>query len=605
MAVMQNMREYTKTGLIILVLAFIGTIIFDWGMDITGIGRKQGVIGEVNGTEISAIQFERVFASEFDAYRNRTGQQDVPESQIQFIRNQVWETMVRDILVQEEIREKGIRAADTEIIYRIFNDPPDFLRSQEAFQNESKQFDMARYQAALNNDALADQWRSIEEYLRATIPSEKLVERLQSTVRVTEDEIKWEYLKQNQNAEVKYTFYDPNKHRDEKIEISDEMAKDYYDDHKDEFKEEEKRKIQFAIFTSTATPEDSAAQWELARQLIEQIKNGEDFAELAGVYSGDPGSKDKGGDLGFFGKGTMFGEEFEAAAFTAKVGDVVGPAKSRYGLHVIKVEDKQVKDGKDEVKARHILLKFDPSEKTKNRASDDANYLATEAQKLPFVEVAKEINAKIDTTAFFTKGTGFIPGVGLNVGASNFIFANPVGRTGAVEEVPQGFLVYSIVEIQPERIKPFADVTQSINDKLAADKRKEMAGQAAQRVYDKIQSGATFEQAAAEGGAEIKNSGSFNRGGFVQTVGRDADFIGAAFGLKQVNDVSKPVSGTRGYYLLQLTQQSAFDSTDFAGKRENIKQQILSRKQNQVFTNWYNSVKAKATIKDYRDRYYQ
>ncbi len=604
MAVMQNMREFTKFGLIVLVVLFVGTIVFDWGMDITGIGRKQGVIGEVNGTEISAIQFERVFATEFDAYRKRSGQDDVPESQIQFIRNQVWETMVRDILVQEAIQEKGIRAADGEIVYRIFNDPPDFLRNQEAFQNENKQFDMARYQAALNNDELAQQWRSIEDYLRATIPSEKLVERLQSSVRVTEDEIKQDYLKQNQNAEVKYLFFDPNKYRDEKIEISDEMAKVYYDDHKDEFKEEEKRKIQFVIFTTTATPEDSVGQWDLARQLIEQIKNGEDFAELAAINSSDPGSKDKGGDLGFFSKGAMV-KEFEEAAFSAKIGDLVGPVKSRFGLHIIKVEDKQVKDGKEEVRARHILLKFDPSEKTKNKTSDDATYLASEAQKRPFAEVVTEIKANLDTTAFFAKGTGFIPGVGLNVGASNFIFANPVGKTGNVEQVPQGLLVYNIVEIQPERIKPFADATQPIKDKLAADKRKEMAGQAAQKVYDKIQSGVPFDQAATEAGVEVKNSGSFNRGGFVQTVGRDADFIGAAFGLKQINDISKPVSGTRGYYLLQLTQKSEFNETDFTAKRENIKQQILSRKQNQVFTNWYNSIKEKATIKDYRDRYFQ
>ncbi|HEX9655117.1 MAG TPA: peptidylprolyl isomerase, partial [bacterium] len=547
--------------------------------------------------------FERVFAAELDSYRKRTGQDEVSDRQIQDLRNQVWESMVRDVLMQRAIQEKGITAYDAEIVYRIFNDPPPFLRNQEAFQNENKQFDMARYQAALNNNELAQQWRAIEDYLRASLPGEKLMQRLQSSVRVTEDEIKHEYLKQNQKAEVKYIFCDPNTYRDQTIEISDDMIKSYYNNHKDEFQEEEKRKIQYVIFSTTATPEDSAAQWETARQLIQQIQAGEDFTELAALYSTDPGSKDKGGDLGFFGKGAMVAE-FENAAFAAKAGDVVGPVKSRFGLHVIKVEDKRVQEGKEEVHARHILLKFEPSEKTKNKARDDATYLATEAQNRSFAEIVKELNAKIDTSAFFAKGSGFIPGVGLNVSASNFIFANSEGKIGNVEEVPQGFLVFNIAGIQSERIKPLADVSQNIKDKLSADKRKEMAGQAAQKVYDKIQSGAAFDEAATEAGLEVKSSGPFARSGFVPGIGRDAKFIGSAFGLQQINDVSKPVDGTRGYYLLQLTQKTEFDASDLASKRENIKQQLLSEKQNQVFTNWYQSLKEKAKIEDYRDRYY-
>jgi parvulin-like peptidyl-prolyl isomerase len=603
MAVMQNMREFTKTGLIILVLAFIGTIIFDWGMDFTGLSRKQGVIGEVNGTEIPAVQYERLFAAELDAYRNRTGQDDISETQIQFIRNQVWDNMVRNILVQEAIHEKGIVASDAEIVHRIFNDPPDFLRDQEAFQNENKQFDMARYQAALNDNNLSGQWREIEEYLRATIPGEKLQQHLQSSVRVTDEEIKQEYSKQNQNAEVKYLFFDPNSYRDQTIEISDEQIKSYYEKNKDEYQEEEKRRIQYAMFNTAATAEDSTGQWELANQLIEQVKAGENFGELAEIYSTDEGSKDKGGDLGFFGKGQMV-KEFETAAFDAKVGEVVGPIKSRFGLHVIKVEDKRTQNGKEEVKASHILLKFEASVKTKNRARDDANYFVTEAASRPFAEVAKELNAKLDTTAFFARGTGFIPGIGLNVSASNFIFTNSAGKTGNLEEVPQGYLVFNILAIQGERIKPLADVSESIKDKLMADKRKEMAGEAAQKVYEKIQSGTSFDAAATEGGLEIKNSGSFARSGFVQTVGRDPNFIGAAFGLEQVNAVSKPISGTRGYYLLQLTQKGDFDANDFAAKREAVKQQLLSQKQNQVFANWYNSLKSEADIRDYRERFY-
>jgi parvulin-like peptidyl-prolyl isomerase len=603
MAVMKNMREYTKTILIILVLTFIGTIIFDWGMNITGLRTGQGVIGKVNGEEITTVEFDRAFANQIEAYRKQTGSDDVSESQMDYLRNQVWESLVRDKLIKQTLQEKGIQASDAEILYRIYNDPPEFLKNEKTFQNEQQQFDMALYRAALNNKSLAPQWRPVEEYIRYTLPYEKFQDLLQANVRVTEDEIKKEYLKQNQTVEVKYIFFDPNNFSNTPIEISDAMINQYYNQHKEEFKEDEKRQIQYVIFSTTATPADSAEQRELAQDLIARLSDGEDFAELAETYSEDPGSKDKGGDLGYFSKGSMV-KPFEDAAFSATVGDIVGPVQSRFGLHIIKVEDKRTQNDKEEVKARHILLKFEASEKTRNKARDEALYLAEEAQVRPFAEVAKEMHVKIDSTDFFAKGGGFIPGLGLNKSASQFIFANEIDKTSNIEESPQGYFVLNVIAIQKGRIKKAADVKDDIKNKLLIEKRKELAGQAAQKTYEKIQSGVSFEDAALQDSLAVKNSGAFNRGGFVPGVGRDPQFIGAAFALKNLNDVSNPVAGTRGYYLLQLIQKTEFDSADFESKKEGIRQQVIQRKQGQVFASWYANVKAQADIKDYRDKYF-
>jgi len=92
---------------------------------------------------------------------------------------------------------------------------------------------------------------------------------------------------------------------------------------------------------------------KLAQTLADRAKHGEDFASLAKKYSEDPGSKSKGGDLGYFGSGAMV-KPFEDAAFSAKIDDIVGPVKTDYGFHIIKVEDariKKVAGGKDANKA--------------------------------------------------------------------------------------------------------------------------------------------------------------------------------------------------------------------------------------------------------------
>jgi len=85
---------------------------------------------------------------------------------------------------------------------------------------------------------------------------------------------------------------------------------------------------------------DAAAKAKAEEVLAEVKKPGADFAALAKKYSQDPGSAARGGDLDFFGKGQMV-PPFEAAAFAAKVGDIVGPIKSDFGYHIIKVTDRR------------------------------------------------------------------------------------------------------------------------------------------------------------------------------------------------------------------------------------------------------------------------
>jgi len=99
------------------------------------------------------------------------------------------------------------------------------------------------------------------------------------------------------------------------------------------------------------------------------------FSEAASNYSEDP-TNEKGGDLGWFGKDRM-DPAFEKAAFSGKVGDQVGPVKTKFGYHIIKIDDQKVEKGKVvEVKASHILIKFKAYPSTK----EDARYMALNFQ---------------------------------------------------------------------------------------------------------------------------------------------------------------------------------------------------------------------------------
>ena len=96
-----------------------------------------------------------------------------------------------------------------------------------------------------------------------------------------------------------------------------------------------------------------------AEEILKRVRAGEDFATLAGQFSEDPGSRARGGDLGWFGRGAMV-KPFEDATFALKPGEVSGIVESQFGYHIIKLEERRPTQGGagEEVHARHILIGF-------------------------------------------------------------------------------------------------------------------------------------------------------------------------------------------------------------------------------------------------------
>jgi foldase protein PrsA len=134
-----------------------------------------------------------------------------------------------------------------------------------------------------------------------------------------------------------------------RISISEEDIKSYFEQNKDMFEEKEQVKARHILVKSEET----------AKEVEKKLAAGEDFAELAKTYSTDSATKDRGGELGYFGKGSMV-KEFEQAAFSMKTGEISAPVKSEYGYHIIEVEDRKeakeasLEENRDEI--RNILL---------------------------------------------------------------------------------------------------------------------------------------------------------------------------------------------------------------------------------------------------------
>lgn len=115
-----------------------------------------------------------------------------------------------------------------------------------------------------------------------------------------------------------------------RIELTDDEVKEYFEENKQYYDEEEQIKARHILV------EDE----ETAKEVKQKLEEGADFEELAKEYSTDEGTKEKGGDLGFFKRGKML-EEFEEVAFSMEVNEISDPVETTYGFHIIQVTDKK------------------------------------------------------------------------------------------------------------------------------------------------------------------------------------------------------------------------------------------------------------------------
>ena len=140
-----------------------------------------------------------------------------------------------------------------------------------------------------------------------------------------------EFIEEMKKRVVVERFF--KKEIDEKAKVSEEDLKKYYNENPEEAKNPVDVRVAHILVKSR----------EEADMIKNKIKSGARFEDMAKAYSIDPGSKVRGGDLGFFSKGMMV-PEFEDAAFKLKKGEVSDLVQTRYGFHIIKLIDK--KEGK-------------------------------------------------------------------------------------------------------------------------------------------------------------------------------------------------------------------------------------------------------------------
>ena len=505
------------------------------------------------------------------------------------------------MLVSQEVEKLGLGATDEEVIFHLTQNPPPFLRSNPSFQTDGN-FDQDKYNTAINSPE-GDEWVPIENFMKTSfIPNFKLQQYLNQSIIVDENDVMNEFRKRT----IDYTISaihvtSKSLKKDESEPTNEELFVEYNKD-KSKFNHDELRNIKYVTWQKKPSKTDSLNLYKLATDVFNQVKSGESFSSLAKEYSQDPGSQPKGGDLGWFGKGKMV-KPFEEAAFNAKKGAIVGPIKSRLGLHIIEIRDRKVEKDEEQILASHVLFRFETSLTTLSDIKREATLFLYDAQDSGFVNSAQ--NLKINDLSKVKSTDKRLPYVGQIRGAIRSSFEIKSKENTEVFENDNYFTVLFVDSVIAPGIISFEDAKKQLRPKVKLEKEKVMIEEEANNLLVEIASDNYSFKNIFEKNRNIEKLETETKNlseGFT-SIGR-SNFLNGSIVKSEIGSVVGPIETNRGWVIYKLLEKSNFDSTEYQVQKDLLKATITSRKQNQIFKSWLDNLKSEAEIVDNRKYYF-
>jgi peptidyl-prolyl cis-trans isomerase D len=339
--------------LFIIAIAVVFTLSFGPGS--SGFGgtgtatTAPGSVATVNGKEIPVRDFATQWARQMNFLRSQGS--PIPESMArQFgMHNQVLDRLVNTELLAQAAERHGITASDDELRKLIHQNPD--------FHNKEGQFDMTRYTQVLR-DFYRKTPPDFEQELRRQLAAQKMVDVVRAGAVVSDDEVRARFEKEGNQAKVVFARFLPTMYA-EKVpaptpaqlaewkKAHEKEIKDYFEANRFVYQQPERIRARQVLvkLAPDATAEQKAQAQAKAQALRKEIEGGKDFAAVARESSEDPGSKARGGDLGWVERGS-WEPVLANAAFALKAGEVTQPVETKFGVHLVKVEEKQAAQDK-------------------------------------------------------------------------------------------------------------------------------------------------------------------------------------------------------------------------------------------------------------------
>ncbi|MCK9328995.1 MAG: peptidylprolyl isomerase [Candidatus Cloacimonetes bacterium] len=592
---LEDLRKNQKFIIWIIAIVFIVSMAL---MGIMDIFQKKPVVGKIYGKKILYNEYDQMFRQNVEMYLAQNPDAQLDENLTKSLNEQTWNQLVSRTVMQRQIKNYRIKVSDKDIINKFKNDPPQEIQQNPGFMTDGK-FDKQKYLSAIATDEYFAQ--QLEQYIRELLPYEKLERKIKDQVVVTEDSVRIDWIEKNDKASGKVIFFDYNKIPAQ--EINDADIQSYYDNNKEKYRKDPARKYRYVQLKLEASPDDITLAKEEIDYVNSLILSGQDFGTLAEQYSQDPGSASKQGSLGYFGKGRMV-PEFEEKAFSMNVGDISEPFKTNFGWHILKVTNTKTNDkGEKEVEASHILIKIEPSDKTKMDLRNLADDIYTLVKEKDFENAIADHELEIKETAEFNETTEYIPGIGRYPHLVKEAFSEKIGfMPEPVKTYDGSYIIAELSYKVGSHIQEFDKVKEVIKRELDKNKRIELAYNKANEILSNNPVEDYFKK-AEEAGFSIVDFKDITISKSIPQIGLDKQLNQAIFAI-EANNWAKLIKSDKGAYMAFVENRTHADMEGFNSKKDELTEEYRQRKEQAHYSEWYQKVLKEAKTEDLRYLYY-
>ena len=505
----QKYKRVAQVFLALIAITFVG-----WGVEnYTGMMGQRDTVATVNGIEISQREFAEELRRQHDQLRRMSGGRidpavlDSPE-----MRQAVLDAMISQRVLTSEAARAHMFMSREAVIEAITNAPE--------FQ-EGGRFSTAKYSEYLTSRGISDQRNVLE--LQSDIPVARFAGSISGTAIAPRSVATRLAALEGQKREVSQASIQVQQFLPQ-VKIDDARIKAHYDANPAEYRTPERVRAEYIVLSAEALGraepaseteiraayEARAAQMRVEEQrrashillktkpeadklLAELRKSPGRFAELAKKQSQDPGSADKGGDLGWFGRGMMV-KPFEDAAF--KLGqNEMQVVESEFGFHVLRITGLQAakarsldevrKELADDISRQKGQRKFvEASETFSNTVYEQADSLKPAAERFKL---------QVQTTGWIAKSARQELGALDNPKLLAALFSQDAIKnrrnTDAIEVAPNTLVAARVLEHQPAAQRPFDEMKAEIAEQLRRREASALALKEGQAKLERLRKG--------------------------------------------------------------------------------------------------------------------
>jgi len=611
---------------IFIVGVFIGTIFLVWGRGSMSSSKSERSVAAWVGTEeVPYAEFVRAHDSRIEFYRRFYPGIPAAELEKRFrIKKGALDSAIGRRLLLDEARRMGLVVGDEEIASKV--------RATAAFQ-ENGAFDPKKYREVLAASGVKTV--AYEDDVRGELLAGKVRALVQEPVQVAEAEAFEEYRRDKEKVRLSLVILpppapgtgavvplqdarrafdaDPAKYtRPERARFayaavlakdfqpaapaSEAELRSYYDQNPAEFRTERSVHARHILFrlAEGAAPDEEKKVRERAQFVLGKAKAGTDFAALAREFSQDS-SGPAGGDLGWFTAGQMV-PAFEQAAFALSKGQVSDLVRTKFGIHIIKVEEAREAGTPAFEQARAEVARKHAAAAARAAVASRVEQLNDALAAGEFYAVASKFGMTVRTTDLVPR-EGPLPGPAARPEVGESLFGLAEGEVSELLRQGDDYWVYKVLAKRPAAVPTFEEARADVERVLQGEQSGERSlGEGRLRLED-LRRGEQLQAVAARGKGEVRETAFFTQRDFVAEAGIKGELLQAAFSLG-IGTFGGPVVAPDGRVLLYRVEAKLPVAREaFLPEKDAVMARLRSAKRDQFFESWIEDLRRVRAVK--------